>query len=171
MKNLFSPSGMQTAGCFLLPLAVAGALFLSHEKPEIESEPIEMISEEVVADDMKLPRVAPRSALTGEEAEGYTDEVARLSGLAPVESPFVDNNRYESEAQVRPVQDPKREDPIFKLTSVMSAEGNGLCVINHLVRRVGDDLGEGWSVRSIDVAARSVTLTGPDDREMVLSQR
>ncbi len=171
MKSLLSPSGMQTAGCFLLPLAVAGALFLSREEPEMEIEPVEALSEELVAEDMKLPQVPTRSPLTGDETAAYESEIARLSALAPVGSPFVNNNRYEHEAVIHTVKDPKREDPVFKLTSVMSAQGNGLCVINQQVRRVGDDLGQGWSVRSIDVAGRSVTVAGPDDRELVLAQR
>jgi len=54
---------------------------------------------------------------------------------------------------------------------VMSGGGGALCVINERVRREGDEAAPGWVVRSIDAAARSVTIEGPDGRKVTLTQR
>lgn len=68
-----------------------------------------------------------------------------------------------------PRQTPKFE-PVFQLTSVIGGQ-RPMAIIDGTVRRTGDDIGQGWSVQSIDATSKSVTLAGPNSGSMTLSLR
>jgi len=161
-------------GCFLTPLALCGGLYLAMGQGE--QEPIEAspVAQDVTLDDMNFPPIPERHALTGDEAKGFDAEVQRLAALAPVASPFVDPKRYQSDDPTdaaEPAEPSAVTIPEFKLTSVVSSPVGALCSIDQKILRVGGELPGGWSVKSIDVDGRSVTLIGPRDTETTLSLR
>lgn len=68
----------------------------------------------------------------------------------------------------RPVARPR---PTFMLTSVSRGGRQNVAVIDGKLRRTGDELGEGWTVASIDAAQGEVRLAGPEGDTMSLSLR
>ncbi len=169
MKRFATLTNAQAAGCFALPLAVVGVMLGGGQSapPVVEAS---SILPEVSTDDPRYPQVTPRGALGGQNVLHLQAESARLAELAPVPSPFPQHERYATEGD-EPIQLTDPTLPDFSLTSVLSAPGGALCVINERVRRTGDQIEPGWSVKSIDAAARRVVLTGPRGREVVLAQR
>lgn len=170
MSEMLSSEQLYKGGCFLGPVAAALLLLASHEAPSVDAESDYAIDAEFVAEDMRLPHIAPRGALAGERAEEYRDEAWGLMELGVAASPFASNARYEHEPEVVD-GGPEYESPAMKLTSVMSTGEGAICVINQQVRRAGDPVGAVWRVVSIDVGARSVTLERADGRTLVLAQR
>mgnify|MGYP001043410942 CR=1 FL=1 len=51
------------------------------------------------------------------------------------------------------------EPPSVRVSSIMRSGGGAVALIDDRVRRVGDELGDGWRLTVIDPAARVVTLT------------
>lgn len=170
MSIAWSPSRLRTGGWFVAPVAAALLLILSHDAPVVDVSGDEVLDAEFVAEDMRLPRVEERAALRGERAASYRSEAARLAGLGVASSPFATDGRYEHEPEVE-FANPEVEPLALRLTSVMSASDGAMCVINQKVRRVGDPVGDGWHVETIEVDARSVTLEHSDGRTLVLAQR
>lgn len=50
----------------------------------------------------------------------------------------------------------------YKVTSLMAARGGAVAVVDRKMRRVGEDVGSGVVVESIDLEARVVVLVTPD---------
>lgn len=69
------------------------------------------------------------------------------------------------------VQPPARVRPAFSLSSISRGARQNIAVVDGKLRRPGDDLGEGWSIASIDAASGEVRLSGPDGETMTLSIR
>lgn len=61
--------------------------------------------------------------------------------------------------------------PEFTLTSVAGGAKQSFAVINGKVQRLGDDLGDGWVVSSIDASAGEVKVAGQDDITLTLTLR
>lgn len=169
MKRFATLTNAQAAGCFALPLVVVGVMLAGGRSAPPVVEASSVLPEEST-DDPRYPQVTPRGALHGQDALALLAESERLADLAPVPSPFPQHERYASEGD-EPMRITDPAQPDFSLTSVLSAPGGALCVINERVRRAGDQVEPGWSVKSIDAAARRVVLTGPGGREVVLAQR
>jgi hypothetical protein len=56
----------------------------------------------------------------------------------------------------------KRKLPEFSLTSIADGARQTIAMIDGKVRRVGDDLGEGWTVSGIEHSSGQVTIASPD---------
>jgi hypothetical protein len=61
--------------------------------------------------------------------------------------------------------------PEFSLSSIAGGTRQSFAIIDGKVRRVGDDLGDGWIVSGIDAANGEVTVLGPDDVSISLDLR
>ena len=59
----------------------------------------------------------------------------------------------------------------FTLTSIAGGSRQTIAMIDGTVRRVGDDLGDGWSVTQIEHASGTVVLSGPDGLTHTLTLR
>lgn len=59
----------------------------------------------------------------------------------------------------------------FSLTSIAGGSRQSIAMIDGTVRRVGDDLGDGWTVSVIEHASGTVVLTGPDGLTHTLTLR
>lgn len=106
-----------------------------------------------------LPELQSYSAL----AMPRLDEPApNPINLAAVNSPFWFEEVFENPAPDRPTGRgaPARADliPSFSVSSILPNPKNPLAVINGKPCRVGDQLGDGWKLQSIDGDARTVTV-------------
>ena len=61
--------------------------------------------------------------------------------------------------------------PEFTLTSIAGGTRQTIAMIDSKVRRVGDDLGEGWVVSGIEHASGEVIVKGPDGMTITLTLR
>lgn len=61
--------------------------------------------------------------------------------------------------------------PDFRLTSIATGGRDLMAVVDGRVRRVGEEVREGWKVESIDKAAQTVTFAGPDGQSSVAKLR
>jgi hypothetical protein len=61
--------------------------------------------------------------------------------------------------------------PEFSLTSIAGGTRETIAMIDSKVRRVGDDLGDGWIVSAIKHASGEVTLDGPEGATLTLTLR
>ncbi|MEK6703297.1 MAG: hypothetical protein AABZ53_13620 [Planctomycetota bacterium] len=59
----------------------------------------------------------------------------------------------------------------FRLTSIATGGRELMAVIDGRVRRIGDEVREGWKVESIDRVAQTVTFSGPLGRSTVARLR
>lgn len=58
----------------------------------------------------------------------------------------------------------------FNLSSIVGGR-TAVAVIDGQLRKVGDDLGGGWSVQSIDSTTKDVVIAGPDNATKTLTLR
>ncbi len=82
-------------------------------------------------------------------------------GSAPLVAPQVgESGEAKPPAQVR-----------FQLSGIMTQKDGDVAMISGKPRRKGDRLGEGWTVREIDVDEGKVVLDGPDGQGRTLRLR
>lgn len=74
----------------------------------------------------------------------------------------------ESDRPVEPVE--AEPIPQFHLTSILKGK-QPVATINGRLRRSGDQIGGGWSIREIDPAAGTATLTAPGRESVVVRLR
>jgi hypothetical protein len=97
-------------------------------------------------------------------------EASRLLAEPIGPSPLSDHTPKTKPVVITAEPEPeKAPPPEFTLTSVAGRGDRGFAMIDGTLRRVGDDLGEGWTVREIDIAARTVKVAGPDALVLVLT--
>lgn len=152
------------AGAFALPLGAASAIRVV----DASFLPATAFAEEW--EDLELePATAPKpterqlaAAIFARDAAGrpvvrvplYYPMVASVSGtVAPADGASA----------------PERAPPSILVNSVMQARGVSYATVNGKLRKVGDDIGDGWIIRAIDVPSRAVTLSGPGGRTLVRS--
>lgn len=58
-------------------------------------------------------------------------------------------------------------DPAITVNSIMAGRGGAMATVNRKLRRVGDEVAPGWKVSAIDPEAGTVTIAGPEGREIV----
>ncbi len=58
-------------------------------------------------------------------------------------------------------------DPVIAVNSIMAGRGGAMATVNRKLRRVGDEAAPGWKVIAIDPDAGTVTVAGPEGREIV----
>lgn len=134
-------------------LAPSTAMAVEHNKqePEVDSGPKPIAS-------TQNPAVAAEAARLLTQPIGPSP----LADKTPKTKPVV------IEAEPEPVKAPP---PEFTLTSVAGRGTRAFAMIDGKLRKVGDDLGEGWTVREIDTAGRTVRVAGPDEHVLVLTLR
>lgn len=114
------------------------------------------------------PTVEPRLQLSAVETEAAARaRELREHAAVSVSSPFYAPNVREPEPA--PIEAPVVEPappalPSFALNGIMNGRPP-IAVIDGQVHQVGDDLGEGWRIESIDARSLSVLLRHDDGRE------
>lgn len=61
--------------------------------------------------------------------------------------------------------------PEFRLSSIMLGGGTPIAMIDGKVRRAGDEVAAGWTVRAIDHSDGTVSLIGPKGKQIELKLR
>lgn len=125
-------------------------------EPEIEAK----------AEQLKLPAAEPRLQPPADSAASLTrSRELRKAPAAALTSPFYQPIVREEppEQKTAPVE-PSPSAPTFVLSGIMNSRPP-IAVIDGDVHRVGDDLGDGWRVESIDARALAVVLRHQDGRE------
>ena len=58
----------------------------------------------------------------------------------------------------------------LKLTAMVGEGSSALAVLNHRLRRIGDDVAPGWKLTKVNSRLRSITITAEDGRTIELAQ-
>lgn len=94
---------------------------------------------------------------------------------SPIEQPVVQNSTTPARPKPAPVTVVSTDDqqpvmvPEFDLNGVVGNGRNGLASINNRVLRPGEQAAPGWTLVDIDGSARSVTLRGPNQAEIIIA--
>ena len=169
MKPLMNKELMLSVVCFVGPVTAAGLLAGATFPEAPRSVPLaETAVVESPAEVVQSIRL--RSELPAASRGAYDAEVRRLRARHDLPTPFATTPEVRGgETPVGGEGEPQAEAPVFVVSSIMAGRGGAMCVINHQVRREGDTLAGGWSVRSIDAAGRRVVVVGPLGQEHVLT--
>jgi hypothetical protein len=99
-------------------------------------------------------------------------ETSRLLAEPLGPSPLADHTPKTKPVVITAEPEPeKAPPPEFTLTSVAGRGDRGFAMIDGTLRRVGEELVEGWTVREIDTAGRTVRVAGPEGIVLVLTLR
>jgi len=117
-------------------------------------------------------RIEPVQAMDGPMLTGKQPALAAAlrSREYRYESPFVvPLSEAAREGLLRDTQGKAQaaKAPEFVVTTVV-AGAQSVAIINGKVRRIGDELGDGWSVVEIDAPARRATVAHPEHGRLVL---
>jgi hypothetical protein len=152
--------------CVVLPVcAVVAARALFPALAPSAAMAVEYTAETPEVDSGPMPIASTQSPAAAAETTRLLTQPIGPSPLAdrtPKTKPVV------IEAEPEPVKTPP---PEFTLTSVAGRGVRAFAMIDGKLRKVGDDLGEGWIVREIDTPGRSVRVAGPDEHVLVLTLR
>ncbi len=100
------------------------------------------------------------------------EEIDKLRETPVGDSPFVSRvPRALTKIVMTTPETARKPLPEFSLSSIAGGTRQSFAIIDGKVRRVGDDLGDGWIVSGIDAANGEVTVLGPDDVSISLDLR
>ncbi len=116
---------------------------------------------------LKARTLSPRQKLA-------MDRASALSGAAVSATPFRPEPVAEAPAEVEspaPVEVPKPvSKPEVAVKMIMrGSDGAARALIGGKMRSVGDEIGDGWTIDSIDAAARTVTFTSADGQTYTIN--
>lgn len=117
----------------------------------------------------KAPAPVPRHA-RDELARAISSTLTTTLGPSPLFAPEI----HRSAAPPSPSEIPgvpMVDVAEFRLTSIATGARELMAVIDGRVRRVGEEVRDGWKVESIDKIAQTVTFSGPDGRSAIAKLR
>lgn len=150
-------SRLIVTGAFLAPI-VAAMLIRG-----IGADPVAMVLAQPPA--QETPELPPPPLPVNNLDAAYA-----ALGADPGENPFLDADAGDVAAPI--AEAPRAEpDPDVALTSVMAGRRGAVAILNGKPRQIGDTLGNGWSVATIDPAAGVVTLRRESDGKTIAVSR
>lgn len=165
-----SKSRMLAAAAFLSPLVVAVAIRVLGTDPAGRASADSGAALPAAVQTPRTPE-PPGTALYG-SAEAAAEAARLKRQLAPVDTfyrrPEVGSDR-EGEVSGDSFTDSVEQKVDHELGGMMSGEVP-VAIIDGKIRRIGEDLGGGWSVLKIDFEDREVTLRHSDGSEHVLRE-
>lgn len=97
---------------------------------------------------------------------------ARVQPSPPPPAPMPEQPRPPGDTRLPESSPPPTNEsdwPSLTLTGMVGTAHTGLVVINHKLRRVGDVVAPGWTLRHIDSRRRTAYIVHPDGRILKLS--
>ncbi len=169
--NRQSRSRILILGACVFPLAAGGASHWGNALPQETKHPA-TASTTSLQSQVKQTNETP--AARAEWAEAWREGMRLRSASEGTADPFyrstAERNLPEREHEVLEEPAPAPEQFAHSLDGMMGGE-EPVAIIDGKVRRLGDEIGDGWVITAIDLDARTVTVREHDGSEQVLRER
>lgn len=158
-KTLSSPRNIKL-GATAAPVLIIGAMVLMNSVVEPQSSEAQIEA----PPDPQAMLIASMGGLNDAQkaAMAFSETIAPLEESA---SPFPLNEAVEDEPdddEYIPEMPGTETGPSLTVTAVMASRAGAIALINGKAHREGDEIGDGWTIRTIDAQAKLVVVQRGD---------
>jgi len=157
-----TPSTYILAAIIMPAMVMASARFIGKAPAESKGSPIVSPPAEFIS----FPSISLAK----------TDRTLTRNVDSPIKSPFwfeeiiFDNNQANSDPENTDIKPIIQEHiPAIVVTSILPNSKNPVAIINAKIRKIGDDIGDGWKLIEINGNSRTVTFSQKSGRRFTVA--